>query len=339
LVKTIIETGIPKVKQYMSEQGRAMHPDEIAEYLEVTTSTAYGVLDLMDAFGIVQKVKRGRIYFFLKDVYSNEQIMAMLPPEKPPHIPKTRGRPRLSKPQMRRDSFRDEYLSAMRERTSSSDGLSALAILGLPQREAAEIMTTEPSVDVEPDLGGEDRKPEPLINIKPFGTVKHLSKNVRLLSRSDTWYLKNLLKGLGVFEGLERYNTAFSKVSALKHGRYGEVFYLSMGSNPWDKVRMVTVNSSFSNHMVLPIMEANRWASWNDFLVGLKETRRHSGSLYNEMLDRFMESSHNLVEITVYDRGASYVKHMLKKKIEERGIMDHVKTSRVDEWVYLEKVE
>jgi len=240
---------------------------------------------------------------------------------------------------MRRDSFRDEYLSAMRERTSSSDGLSALAILGLPQRETAEIMTTEPSVDMEPDLGDEERKPKPLINIKPFGTVKHLSKNVRLLSRSDTWYLKDLLKGLGVFEGLERYNTAFSKFSALEHGRYGEVFYLSMGSNPWDKVRRVTVNSSLSNHMVLPIMEANRWASWNDFLIGLKETRKYSGSLYNEMLDRFMESGHNLVEITVDDRDANYVKHMLKKKIEERGIMDQVKTSRVDEWVYLEKVE
>jgi len=212
-------------------------------------------------------------------------------------------------------------------------------MLGLPQREAAETLTVEPPVDVEPDLMGEERKPEPLINIKPFGTVRLLPKDVRRLSQAETSYLKNLLKGLGGFEGVERYNTAFAKFSALEHGRYGEVFYFSMGANPWDNVRKVTVDPSISDYMVLPIIEAKKWSSWNDFLTGLKETKRYSKGQYDEILDEFMESGHKLVEITVENRDTDYFKHMLKKKIEERGIMDQVKTSRVDEWVYLEKVE
>ncbi|GAH40616.1 unnamed protein product, partial [marine sediment metagenome] len=137
----------------------------------------------------------------------------------------------------------------------------------------------------------------------------------------------------------ERYNTAFSKFSALEHGRYGDVLYFSLGANPWDNVRKVTVDSSISDYMVLPTIEANRWSAWNDFLAGLKETRGYSPGLYDEMLDDFMDSGHNLVEIKVENRGTNYVKHMLKKKIEERGLMDQVEASRVDEWIYLEKVE
>jgi len=342
LVKTIIETGIPKVKQYMSETDRALQVSDVAEHLGVTDTTAFGVLDLMYAFGIVQKEKRGRTYYFLKGVYSDEQISAMLPSKKVAkavRVPKPRGRPRHPKPQPqeRRDSFRDEYLSALGERASSGDGLSALAFLGLPQGEAAETSTVP--VEVEPDLMGEERKPEPLINSRPFGTVRLLPKNVRRLSRAETTYLKDLLKGLGGCEGMERYNTVFSKFSALENGRYGEVFYFSMGANPWDKVRKVTVDPSISDYMVLPIIEANRWSSWNDFLTGFKETRRYSKGQYDEMLDKFMESGHKLVEIKVEKRSATYVKYMLKKKIEERDLMNHVETSRVDEWVYLEKVE
>ncbi|GAG92637.1 unnamed protein product, partial [marine sediment metagenome] len=275
--------------------------------------TAFGLLDLMGAFGIIEKVKRGRTtYYFLKDVYSDEQIRAMLPPEKTPRISKPRGRPRRPKPH--RVSFKDEYLSALEEKASSGDGLSALAFLSLPPEEAAETLTTEPEPPVELVSALMGEKPEPLIGIKPFGTVKLLPKNFRRLSQAETTYLKKLLKGLGGCEGVERYNTVFSKFSALEHGRYGDVFYFSMGSNPWDDVRKVTVDPSISDYMVLPTIEANRWTSWNDFLAGLKETRRYSPGLYDEMLDKFMESGHKLVEIKVENMGTNYVKHMLKKK-------------------------
>jgi len=338
LVKNIIETGIPKVNQYMSETGRALQVSEVAEHLGVTDGTAYGVLDLMCAFGIVQKVKRGITYYFLNDVYSEEQIKAMLPPEKIPCMPKPLRQRRLQ-PQIKKISFKDEYLSNLEERASSGVGLSALAFLGLPQESAAETNSTEPKPPVELVSALMGEKPEPLIKIRPFGTVGLLPKNVRRLSQAETTYLKNLLKGMGGCEGLERYNTVFSNFSALENGRYGEVLYFSLGANPWDNARKVTVDPSISDYMVLPIIEANRWSSWHDFLKGLKETRRYSKGQYDEMLDNFMESGHKLVEIEIENRGVSYVKNMLKKKIEERGLMDQVETSRVDEWIYLEKVE
>jgi len=112
-----------------------------------------------------------------------------------------------------------------------------------------------------------------------------------------------------------------------------------MGSNSRDNVRKVTVDPSISDYMVLPIIEVNRWSSWNDFLVGINETRRYSKGKYDEMLDKFIESDHKLVEIAVENRGITYVKSMLKKKIKERGITDQIEASRVDEWIYLEKME
>ena len=337
MVKNIIDTGIPKVKQYMSETGRALNVSEVAEHLGVVDATAFGLLDLMCAFEILDKVKRGRTYYFLKDVYSDEQIRAMLPPENAPHIPRPRGRPRHPKPH--RVSFKDEYLSALEERASSGDGLSALSFLSLPQEEASETPSTkpEPTVEMMSTLMIRE-KPEQLIKNEPFATIQYLPKNVRLLSQSETSYLKSLLKCLDGGEGLERYKTVFSKFSALENGRYGDVFYFSMGSNSWDNVRKVSVDSSISDYIVLPIIEANRWVSWNDFLVGLKETRRYSRGEYDEMLDEFIESEDKLVEIKVENRGTAYVKHVLKKKIEERGITDQIETSRVDEWIYLEKI-
>jgi len=333
-VKNIIDTGIPKVKQYMSETDRVLQVSEVAEYLGVTNSTADGLLTLMSSFGITDKVKRGKqAYYFLKDVYSDEQIRAMLPPEKAPRLPRPRGRPTKPKP-----SFKDEYLSALEERAGSGEGLSALALLGLPQGETAETLTAEPPEPLPALMGEEKPEPEPLIKSRPFGTVRHLPKEYRRLSQADTTYLKNLLKTLGVCEGLERYNTSFIKFSALKNRRYGEVLYLSTGSNPWDNVRRVTVDPSISDHMVLPIIEARRWVKWNYFLRGLKEKRRYSPGLYDEMLDSFMESGQRLVEITVENSDAAYVKRMLEKKIKERGLSPSVEASRVGEWIYLEKV-
>ena len=343
MVKNIIETGIPKVKKYMSETDRALQVSDVAEHLGVSDTTAFGVLDLMYAFGIVQKEKRGRTYYFLKGVYSDEQISAMLPSKKVAkvvRVPGPRGHPRRPRPQPVRDSFKDEYLSALEEKASSGEGLPALAFLSLTQEEAADTLKTEPKPPVErvSALMGKE-KPEPLIKSESFATVKYLPKNVRLLSQAETSYLKKLLKCLGGCERMKRYNTVFSKFSALENGRYGEVLYFSLGSNPWDNVRKVTVDSSISDYMVLPSIEENRWSSWNDFLTGFKETRGYSKGKYDEMLDEFMESGHKLVEITVENRDTAYVKHMLKNKITERGLMDQVEASSVDEWIYLEKVE
>ncbi len=72
-----------RVEKYLSERDRAQTTKEVAEFLGVATTTAHGILQLMEVFGTVQKgVRRGRHYYFLKGIYSDEQISAMLPPER-----------------------------------------------------------------------------------------------------------------------------------------------------------------------------------------------------------------------------------------------------------------
>lgn len=349
--KDRFEETILKVKQLMSEKGGPLQVVEIAEHIGVTKSSAYGILDLMEAFGVIQTVKRGKNYYFLKGAYSDEQISAMLPPKKAAkavrvpkaiRVPKPIGRSIHPRPQPkdRRDSFRDEYLSDLRERAGSGEGLSALALLRLPQEWAAEAPTTEPKPHVEMVLAlmGENKVDSP-IRSRAFGTVKQLPKDYRRLTKGETSHLKNQLRGLDGYEKIERLNTAFAKFSALECGRYGNLFYFSMGTNPWDTVRKVTVDPAISDLIMLPTIEANKWTSWNNFLTGLNETRNYSKSIYDETLDKFLESGHKLVEITVENRSANYFKNMLKKKIEERGIMDQVNVSLVYKWIYLEKVE
>ena len=324
--QNLIEIAIPKVKKYMSETGKAYTAKEISEYLKITASAALGVLDIMVAFGIVQKENRRKNYYFLKDTYSEEQINAMLPPKKAPRVQKIRVRPVKRKPK----SFLEKYLADLEERASQGNGLAALAILDLPQK-APDTPIKEPTIEPETE-------PESLINIKSFGTVEHLPKEVRRLSPTETNYLKNLLKYLGGYEVMNNLNTVFAKFSAIKSGRYGDVFYFAMGTNSWNNVLKVTVDSSISNCMLLPTIEADRWSHWNSFLIDIKTTRIIRGQ-YDEMIDKFMESGHKLVEIIFENRKPTVVRQILKNKIKKRNLMNQVEVSRVDKWIYLEKVD
>lgn len=59
-----------RIEQYLSEKGRAQTTREIAEGLGITTSSVHAILQLMEVFGTVEKVKRGGRYrYFLKGVY------------------------------------------------------------------------------------------------------------------------------------------------------------------------------------------------------------------------------------------------------------------------------
>ena len=58
-------------------------------------------------------------------------------------------------------------------------------------------------------------------------------------------------------------------------------------------------------------------------------------SIYDPMIDRFLESGHDLVEIEVEDKKPSYVAGMLKKRIQVRGL--ELKATAVSDVVYLEK--
>jgi len=299
----------------------------------------------MDVFGTVQKVKRGgRHYYLLKGVHDEEKISAMLPPERVARIPRRKHVPRgmgHSKILVS-EGILEEHLSTMRVLASSGEGPSALAIIGLTRQETAEenIPTEELPGDLEVDLEVEESKFDTPIRSEPFGTVKHLPKDVRRLTLGQTKYLKEQLKGLDGYEEIARFKTAFSKFSALESGRYGSTLYLSMGTNPWDNVHKITVDHQISDLMVLPFIDVNRWSSWRGFLTGLEETRmRYGKDQYDRMLDEFMGSGHRLVEMTVEGRRASNVKRMLSRRIGERGLEEQVKASRVDEWVYLERVD
>ncbi len=66
-----------------------------------------------------------------------------------------------------------------------------------------------------------------------------------------------------------------------------------------------------------------------------RERKVKRGSIYDPMIDRFLESGHDLVEIEVEDKKPSYVAGMLKKRIQVRGL--ELKATAVSDVVYLEK--
>jgi len=354
--QSLHETTFPKVKKYMSETDRALTAKDVAQFLEMSTSGASSVLQLMEVFKMVQKVKRGKTYYILKDTYNDEQISAMLPPKKVARIPKPRRArtPKRRRPSSRpspppEDNFMEEYLSAVRSQPSSGGGLSALSMIGLSQQEIAgedtpiEKLSGDLDIGYVDDLGIdieiEERKFEAPIRNEAFATVKYLPKDVRLLTRGETRYLKKQLKALDGYEKIKDFSTVFARFSALEYGRYGNVLYLSMGTNPWEYVKKTTIDRSTSDFIVLPITDKKRWSSWNHFLMGLKETReRYGKEEYDRIIDQFMESGHKLVEMTVENRSANYIRNILRKRINERGLEEQVKASYVDQWIYLEKV-
>ena len=59
------------------------------------------------------------------------------------------------------------------------------------------------------------------------------------------------------------------------------------------------------------------------------------GSIYDPMIDQFIESEEELVEISVEDKKAGYVVTQLKKRIELRKL--EIEVSNAQNFVYLEK--
>ncbi|MBA7651342.1 hypothetical protein ES703_59161 [subsurface metagenome] len=70
--------------------------------------------------------------------------------------------------------------------------------------------------------------------------------------------------------------------------------------------------------------------------VDKKREKTHlKGSKYDPMIDQFLESGHDLVEINVEDKKAGYIASNLKKRIERRGL--DIIASAAGGVVYLEK--
>jgi hypothetical protein len=68
-----------------------------------------------------------------------------------------------------------------------------------------------------------------------------------------------------------------------------------------------------------------------------KPSRRYrKGSKYDPVLDTFMEGEEDLVEVSIKDKEANYIRTQLNKRIEARALED-VKVSVINNIVYLEK--
>ena len=66
-----------------------------------------------------------------------------------------------------------------------------------------------------------------------------------------------------------------------------------------------------------------------------REKKSKKRSIYDPIIDKFLESGHDLVEIEVEEKKASYVAGMLKKRIKLREL--ELNATAVDDVVYLEK--
>jgi len=354
LGRSHFKTESKQIEQYLSGVDRAQTAKDIAEGIGMRTSAVYTLLQLMEIFGTVLKVKRGgRQYYLPPGVYDDEQISAMLPPKKVKKKPKPRRRRSILRSVRRselpvRKSFLDQHLSDMRVRAISGEGPSALAMIGLTQREPAreEFMIEELTAYPDIELIVEEEKFETPMKLKtpmksePFGTVKHLPKDVRRLTLMQIKYLHEQLKFLDGYQRISSFNTVFARSSALGKRKYGGTLYFSMGTNSWDNVRKVTIDPSISDMIVLPVFDLKRWSSWNGFLMGLKETRiKYGKTEYDKIIDQFIETDHKLVEITVENRKANYVQSILNKRIGKRGLEEQIKASHVNNWLYLEKVD
>lgn len=73
--------------------------------------------------------------------------------------------------------------------------------------------------------------------------------------------------------------------------------------------------------------------------VKKKPSRRYrKGSKYDPILDQFIEGAENLVEVTVEGKDANYLRTQLNKRIDARGFKGKIKTSVVNNVLYLEKL-
>jgi len=237
--KGLLDTAVPSLKQCMAENGELLTCREVAKFLGVSGSAAYGVLLYMEAMGIIQHVKRGRTnLYFLKGAYDESRLAAMLPRAQ------TLRRPRRRKPaapmKQPKDGGSEEPL-VEHNPGAPRDMLPALAILGIYQTESSG-PRTQPQ-ESKPVERARRRVGTPLfITVERHGRVEHLPKEARHLSIMDMAYLKEkYLRELDGYEDIERFDSFFSEAPALERGEYGNVFYAYMGTNPWEKVYKVTV--------------------------------------------------------------------------------------------------
>ncbi len=134
----------------------------------------------------------------------------------------------------------------------------------------------------------------------------------------QTKYLKEQLKERDGYDRIKRFGTAFVEFSALGHRSYGNVLYFSASTNPWERVYRVTVGDSIPLEMREPV----------------RRVRGLGKSIFDPMIDQFIELGHDLVEIGVEGRKPAIVAFQLRKRIKDRGL--DIAASSIGDFVYLE---
>ena len=72
--------------------------------------------------------------------------------------------------------------------------------------------------------------------------------------------------------------------------------------------------------------------------VTSKPTRKYrKGSKYDPLLEAFLKESHTLVEVTVQDKTANYMRTQLAKRIDANKKFSKIEASVVNDKLYLEK--
>lgn len=72
--------------------------------------------------------------------------------------------------------------------------------------------------------------------------------------------------------------------------------------------------------------------------VDKKPTRKYrKGSKYDPIIDKFINSKHDLVKIQVSGKDANYLRTQLKKRIDARDMNGKIEVSVVNNVAYLEK--
>ena len=66
-----------------------------------------------------------------------------------------------------------------------------------------------------------------------------------------------------------------------------------------------------------------------------REGKFQKRSIYDPVLDKFIDSGHELVEISIEGRSGSYIRHQLKTRIERRQL--DIIASAAGGFAYLEK--
>jgi hypothetical protein len=73
--------------------------------------------------------------------------------------------------------------------------------------------------------------------------------------------------------------------------------------------------------------------------VNMKPSRGYrKGSKYDPILDVFVQGEDRLVEVSIEDKDANYLRTQLNKRIEARRLEGAIKVSVVNSVTYLEKV-